>query len=227
MEILLICWMNQLERPCWTLSRQSCNFILLFISSKKFCWSIYAFRVHENPLPFEDAKAKMATECKCLLNCELVLSYYYALFKGNRYCWGNPGAPWLKHIPAIRAAIRNAVKAYVDTYRRSYAFMNPTMKDVTVYTTVDETTDLTNAPAGTKLPLVPGSRCYQIASWAYTANKLVFCCYTEVVLQYRCGDNIGFSYMYGILPFFAFDDIIPKNARFTRFHISCCKWMFT
>ncbi len=31
---------------------------------------------------------------------------------------------------------------------------------------------------------------------------------------YRCGDNIGFSYMYGILPFFAFPDRIPKDAKY-------------
>ena len=50
-------------------------------------------------------------------------------------------------------------------------------------------TDMTNAKPGHFLPLIP-----------------------EVSLQYRCGDNIGFSYMYGVLPFAAFLGRIPSNA---------------
>jgi hypothetical protein len=43
-------------------------------------------------------------------------------------------------------------------------------------TQVDPEVDLTNAQPNQRLPIVP-----------------------DVALQYRCGDNIGFSYMYGIL----------------------------
>jgi hypothetical protein len=35
----------------------------------------------------------------------------------------------------------------------------------------------------------------------------------DVTIQYRCGDNIQFSYMYGILPYTAFPSRIPANAK--------------
>lgn len=59
------------------------------------------------------------------------------------------------------------------------------------YTVISPDVDVTNAKAGEHLPIVP-----------------------DVALQYRCGDNIGFSYMYGVLPFTAFDDKIPKDAKY-------------
>ena len=51
-------------------------------------------------------------------------------------------------------------------------------------------TDLTNAAPNQFLPVVP-----------------------QVALQYRCGDNIGFSYMYGVLPFRAFLSRIPNDTK--------------
>ena len=36
----------------------------------------------------------------------------------------------------------------------------------------------------------------------------------DVALQYRCGDNIQFSYMYGILPFTAYPSRIPTTAKY-------------
>jgi hypothetical protein len=51
-------------------------------------------------------------------------------------------------------------------------------------------TDITNAKPGAILPLIP-----------------------DVAIQYRCGDNIGFSYMYGVLPFYAFLPRIPNNTE--------------
>lgn len=54
---------------------------------------------------------------------------------------------------------------------------------------VDPEVDLTNAAPRDFLPVIP-----------------------SVALQYRCGDNLGFSYMYGILPFTAFDDLVPPNS---------------
>eukprot|EP01033_Poteriospumella_lacustris_P004533 gene4533-3240_t len=33
-------------------------------------------------------------------------------------------------------------------------------------------------------------------------------------MQYRCGDNIGFNYQYGILPFTVIDDRIPTDAKY-------------
>ena len=59
-------------------------------------------------------------------------------------------------------------------------------------TVVDPETDFTNAASGTFLPVIP-----------------------DAAIQYRCGDNIGFSYMYGVLPFTAFPTRIDQNG--TRF----------
>jgi hypothetical protein len=51
--------------------------------------------------------------------------------------------------------------------------------------------DVTNAKPGTFLPIIP-----------------------DVSLQYRCGDNIAFSYHYGILPFTAFLTRIPPDSKY-------------
>jgi hypothetical protein len=50
------------------------------------------------------------------------------------------------------------------------------LKSKITSTTINNDTDITNAKEGQVLPIVP-----------------------DVAIQYRCGDNIGFSYMYGIL----------------------------
>eukprot|EP01034_Spumella_vulgaris_P023203 gene23203-29399_t len=63
--------------------------------------------------------------------------------------------------------------------------------DTSLGTTVDSEVDLSNAKPGLILPIVP-----------------------DVALQYRCGDNIGFSYMYGILPFAAFKPLIPADSKY-------------
>ena len=60
-----------------------------------------------------------------------------------------------------------------------------------IATTVSLDTDFSNAKIGEVLPLVP-----------------------DVTIQYRCGDNIGFSYMYGILPFTAFKPRIPTGSKY-------------
>mmetsp|Transcript_24781 Transcript_24781/g.41289 ORF Transcript_24781/g.41289 Transcript_24781/m.41289 type:complete len:401 (-) Transcript_24781:125-1327(-) len=58
-------------------------------------------------------------------------------------------------------------------------------------TQIDPEVDVSNAQPGQHLPIVP-----------------------DVALQYRCGDNIAFSYMYGILPFTAFEGRIPADAKY-------------
>lgn len=63
--------------------------------------------------------------------------------------------------------------------------------DLTAPASVDPEVDLTNAQAGEHLPLIP-----------------------DVAMQYRCGDNIGFNYQYGILPFTVIANRIPKDAKY-------------
>jgi hypothetical protein len=96
----------------------------------------------------------------------------------NRYCWQHSDAPWVNRTNLIGAYLRTAVQAYLTS-----------LGDVP--TELDLEHDLTNAPANTKLPLIP-----------------------DVAIQYRCGDNLGFNYRYGILPFTAYDRRIPSNAKF-------------
>jgi hypothetical protein len=57
--------------------------------------------------------------------------------------------------------------------------------------TISPETDFSNANTADQLPNVP-----------------------DVTIQYRCGDNIGFSYIYGILPFAAINSRIPPNSKY-------------
>lgn len=81
-----------------------------------------------------------------------------------------------------------SIRKYMRAAISSYLETLP--KDST--TSVSPDTDFSSSAPGTRLPLIP-----------------------DVAIQYRCGDNIGFSYMYGILPFTAFLSRIPKEG--TRF----------
>ena len=58
-------------------------------------------------------------------------------------------------------------------------------------TAVDLRTDFTNAKSGEFLPIVP-----------------------DVAMQYRCGDNIGFSYMYGIMMFPGLISRMPADSKY-------------
>eukprot|EP00981_Chlorochromonas_danica_P000045 scaffold26_cov159-Ochromonas_danica.AAC.8 len=60
------------------------------------------------------------------------------------------------------------------------------------HTMIDPEHDLTNIAVSEQanLPIVP-----------------------DVAIQYRCGDNLGFSYRYGILPFTALASRIPKDSQ--------------
>lgn len=103
--------------------------------------------------------------------------------KCTRYCWQNVHAPWIKAIPSIQQAMRAGLRAYLQAAR----------ENAITHTTINPEDDLAYLPAGETaidLPLIP-----------------------DVAIQYRCGDNIAFNYMYGILPFTAFDGKIPANAR--------------
>jgi hypothetical protein len=57
--------------------------------------------------------------------------------------------------------------------------------------TVNLDTDFSNTESSDQLPTVP-----------------------DVTIQYRCGDNIGFSYVYGILPFAAITSRIPPDSKY-------------
>lgn len=80
--------------------------------------------------------------------------------------------------------------AILGQYVRKAVESYYTALDKTVGTTITPDVDFTNAKPGQVLPLIP-----------------------DVALQYRCGDNIAFSWMYGILPFTAFDTRIPPNSK--------------
>lgn len=54
-----------------------------------------------------------------------------------------------------------------------------------------EANDLSNAKPSDILPIIP-----------------------DVAIQYRCGDNLGFNWMYGILPFYVFPKRIPITSKY-------------
>jgi len=81
----------------------------------------------------------------------------------------------------------SSIKDYLRVALKAY---NDTI-EVTEQTHVSPDVDVTNAKPGTFLPIIP-----------------------DVALQYRCGDNIAFSYHYGILPFTAFPSRIPPHSKY-------------
>ena len=181
--------------------------------------------VHKNPAgSAEEGKKRVADICKC-----------------TRYCWQDPLAPWVNNTAIIKKHLRVAVHAYLDTVRdlrglicscledccsvmllpysisadaleilvlssimlydnisiaqhhhTNYNLKSTQVQDVVKEgTTVSPDTDFSNAAQDAHLPIVP-----------------------DVAIQYRCGDNIGFNYKYGLLPFFALPQRIPKDAKY-------------
>lgn len=79
------------------------------------------------------------------------------------------------------------IRKYIQQAVKSYLHAI----DISAPASVDPSQDVTNAKPGEHLPLIP-----------------------DVAMQYRCGDNIAFSYMYGILPFTVIDERIPMDAKY-------------
>eukprot|EP01031_Cornospumella_fuschlensis_P026889 gene26889-32496_t len=117
--------------------------------------------VHASPLDRFHSSDRLQKYCKC-----------------SRYCWQHSDAPWVNRTNTIASILRGSVNAYLASLGEQ------------ARTEIDPEHDLTNAPPGSDLPIIP-----------------------DVALQYRCGDNLGFSYRYGILPFTAFDSRIPSNSK--------------
>lgn len=82
----------------------------------------------------------------------------------------------------------SSIKQYLQVAMKAY---HNTVDQTKEQTVVAPDVDFTNAGPGQHLPIVP-----------------------DVAIQYRCGDNIGFSYHYGIIPFTAYDSRIPVDSRF-------------
>ena len=106
--------------------------------------------------------------------------------KCTRYCWQDIGSPWVNRTSYIGKYMLTAI----DNYFLLTQGVNHNVS-VVYGTIVEMETDFTNARIDEELPLIP-----------------------DVTIQYRCGDNIQFSYMYGILPDTAFLPLIPKNAKY-------------
>jgi hypothetical protein len=85
----------------------------------------------------------------------------------------------------------NQTSIIATTLRKAIKSYTDSIPEVMAAGTVlSADTDMTNAKPDTFLPIVP-----------------------DVAIQYRCGDNIGFNYMYGLLPFFAFPSRIPTDSK--------------
>ncbi len=116
--------------------------------------------VIENLQPLDEAtvKSNLKQLCKC---------------QGS--CHERPNAVWTKGLNIIKPIIDNALQHYLKTV--------PMLNHTVVLST-----DLSNVPTDTKLPLIP-----------------------EAAIHYRCGDN--FVGHYGFLPFSAFVDNIPSSVK--------------
>lgn len=111
----------------------------------------------------------------------------HAIQRMNHFCKCNRYCWQNVHAPWVNhtSSIRYYMKKALKAYYNVIKVENPT-------TSFDPEVDITNAPTQvSSFPLIP-----------------------DVAIQYRCGDNIAFSYMYGILPFTAFDSRIPADAKY-------------
>ena len=89
----------------------------------------------------------------------------------------------------VHASWVNSTKS-IGKYMRDAVKVYMSTVDTSKGTSVSKDTDMTNAKDGEFLPIIP-----------------------DVAIQYRCGDNIGFNYMYGLLPFWAFKERIHADAK--------------
>lgn len=76
----------------------------------------------------EHAKEGLAKYCKC-----------------GAYCWSDPHAAWVNNTLPIKSIMHTAIHAYMDAI--------PTV--IAMGTTISPDTDMTNAPAGEFLPILP------------------------------------------------------------------------
>ena len=89
----------------------------------------------------------------------------------------------------VHASWVNSTKS-IGKYMRDAVKVYMSTVDTSKGTSVSKDTDMTNAKDGEFLPIIP-----------------------DVAIQYRCGDNIGFNYMYGLLPFGPSRNAYPPTPR--------------
>lgn len=159
---------------------------------------------HPNPVDEATALAKIGEVCKC-----------------TRYCWQDKEAPWLKNIPNIHSIMSSAINAYYQSI------------DHTVGTSIDPATDMTNAAASEHLPMIPDvaiqyrcgdniGGCVEIRRHQIRMNEAAIFATTRspllssysTLIPFFLQTCIGFSYMYGVLPFYAFKPRISPDAKY-------------
>lgn len=99
--------------------------------------------------------------------------------KCGQGCWGHSNTPWLKQLKLIISILRPAIEYHFAAH-----------KSIATRGTVLSEHDLSSAPRGVFLPIVP-----------------------DVLIQYRCGDNVPSKY-YGFLKFKALIDVVPADSKF-------------
>lgn len=105
-----------------------------------------------------------------------------------QFCWENSAAPWYRAIPVIQTILRKAFDAYLSHIDASKGMV------------LNNSTDLCSKCINGVLPLSSG-------------KKQVLPLLSDVTVQYRCGDNVGFGRTrYGLLPFNAISSRIPQNT---------------
>jgi hypothetical protein len=104
----------------------------------------------------------------------------------EKYCWSERRAPWITNYALIRDLMNSALDAHIAAAKAKEP-SNATMG--TVLRLDGRLPDMSSAPAGTFLPIVP-----------------------DAAIQYRCGDTVP-SKVYGFLPFPAVAQLIPADAK--------------
>lgn len=109
--------------------------------------------------------------------------------KCTTYCWMESNAEWINNIPFIASKMRQALNVYY-----SIVIMNSTnflIQDTIPFFHINNKYDKSNFPNNTIVPFIP-----------------------DVIIQYRCGDNMRYGkYGYGLLKFKSYLDIIPNNVK--------------
>ena len=134
-------------------------------SNHKFYTSLPKVFVHPHPINHLDFDQIAEERCVCVWNC-----------------LSDPKSPYLTLLPWMRETFHNSLVTYVHSVNLSAGtILNPDW-------------DLSTAPPGTFLPIVP-----------------------DVTIHYRCGDNVDVGRAmigHGLMPFPRLLPLIPRGKRY-------------
>eukprot|EP01041_Mallomonas_annulata_P011305 gene11305-23659_t len=131
-------------------------------------------KLHHIPSTFIDALPSIIPNPSPRKDITEIKQNLKSICRCKGLCHDSPNGTWIQNIPQIKQIFTNSINSHLLTINNKI--------------TIISSTDLSNVPKGTELPLIP-----------------------DVAIHYRCGDN--FVGLYGFLPFAAFKDHIPSSSR--------------